>query len=146
MHLHGNFRLRSISHACTGFMISVTEWCLLPYIFCLNVLYSNTRARISEAKHSIKEGEYSIEEGDQQPWARDCSIEIREGEMDKVVSVPKFDGSGLLMKPSLCGSLERNQSSGLAVTGEDEYIASLYYQQCDPQTLEIYFVITWDIE
>ncbi len=29
---------------------------------------------------------------------------------------------------------------------EREYIASLYYQQCDPRTLEIYFVITWDIE
>ncbi len=29
---------------------------------------------------------------------------------------------------------------------EREYIASLYYQQCDPRTLEIHFVITWDVE
>ncbi len=78
-----------------------------------------------------------------------AQLKSEKGQMDKVVSVPKFDRSGLLMEPSLCGSLERNQSSGLAATGEDmekEYIASLYYQQCDPQTLEIYFVLTCDIE
>ncbi len=78
-----------------------------------------------------------------------AQLKSEKGQMDKVVSVPKFDGSGLLMEPSLYRSLERNQSSGLAVIGEDVermYIASLYYRQCDPQTLEIYFVITWDIE
>ncbi len=61
----------------------------------------------------------------------------------------QLEGRGTFTEHSSYGSLELNHFSGLAVTGEDverEYIASLYYQQCDPRTLEIYFVITWDIE
>ncbi len=61
----------------------------------------------------------------------------------------QLDGRGSFSEHSSYGSLELNQFSGLAVTGEDverEYIASLYYQQCDHRTLEIHFVITWDVE
>ncbi len=61
----------------------------------------------------------------------------------------QLEGRGSFTKHSSYGLLELKHFSGLAVTGEDverEYIASLYYQQCDPQTLEIHFVITWDVE
>ncbi len=61
----------------------------------------------------------------------------------------QLEGRGSFTEHSSYGSLELNQFSGLAVIGEDverEYIASLYYQQCDPRTLEIHFVITWDVE
>ncbi len=62
----------------------------------------------------------------------------------------QLEGRGSFSEHSSYGSLELNQFSGLAVTGKDgeerEYIASLYYQQCDPRTLEIHFVITWDVE
>ncbi len=62
----------------------------------------------------------------------------------------QLKGRGSFTDHSSYGSLELNHFSGLAVTGNDveerEYIASLYYQQCDPPTLEIHFVITWDSE
>ncbi len=61
----------------------------------------------------------------------------------------QLEWRGSFSEHSSYGSLELNQFSGLAVTGDDverEYIASLYYQQCDPRTLEIHFVITWDVE
>ncbi len=62
----------------------------------------------------------------------------------------QLEGLGSFTDHSSYGSLELNHFSGLAVTGNDveerEYIASLYYQQCDPRTLEIHFVITWDVE
>ncbi len=62
----------------------------------------------------------------------------------------QLEGRGSFTEHSSYGSLELNHFSGLAVTGEDgeprEYIASLYYQQCDLRTLEIHFVITWDSE
>ena len=60
----------------------------------------------------------------------------------------QLEGRGSFSEHSSYGSLELNQFSGLAVTGEDverEYIASLYYQQYDPRTLEIHFVITCDV-
>ncbi len=61
----------------------------------------------------------------------------------------QLEGRGSFTEHSSYGSLELSHFSGLAVTGEGaerEYIASLYYQQCDPRTLEIHFVITWDVE
>ena len=62
----------------------------------------------------------------------------------------QLEGRGSFTEHSSYGSLELNHFSGLTVTGENgeerEYIASLYYQQCDPRSLDIHFVITWDIE
>ena len=61
----------------------------------------------------------------------------------------QLEGCGSFTEHISYGSLELNKFSGLAVTGEDVervYTASLYYQQCDPQTLEIHFVITRDSE
>ena len=47
------------------------------------------------------------------------------------------------------GSLELNQFSGLAVTGEDVervYTASLYYLGSEPHSREIHFVVSWNDE
>ena len=47
------------------------------------------------------------------------------------------------------GSLELNQFSGLAVTGEDverKYIASLYYFGSELHSREIHFIVNWNDE
>ena len=61
----------------------------------------------------------------------------------------QLEGRGSFTEFSLYGSLELNQFSGLAVTGEDVervYTASLYYLGSELRSREIHFVVNWDNE
>ncbi len=61
----------------------------------------------------------------------------------------QLEGCGSFTEFSSYGSLELNQFSGLAVTGEDVervYTASLYYLGSELHSREIHFVVNWDVE
>ncbi|XP_064401960.1 uncharacterized protein LOC135347815 isoform X2 [Halichondria panicea] len=61
----------------------------------------------------------------------------------------QLEGRGSFTEFSSYGSLELNQFSGLAVTGEDVervYTASLYYLGSELHSREIHFVVNWDNE
>ena len=61
----------------------------------------------------------------------------------------QLEGRGSFTEHSSYGSLELNQFSGLAVTGEDVervYTASLYYLGSELHSREIHFVVNWDNE